>query len=88
MIESQSVLASFWYRACFLMSYLSESFLSEIPEKASESSCPEFFLPKLLGPKVFDFNVSCKIFHKNQQAVIFLFQFVEMWPSCNSLCFE
>ena len=43
MIESQSVLTSFWYRACFLMSYLSESFLFEIPEKASESFLSEVF---------------------------------------------
>ena len=57
MIVSQPVLTSFWYRACFLMSYLSESFLSEIPEKASESFLSEVFLPKLFGPKVFDFNV-------------------------------
>ena len=52
MIESQLVLTSFWYRACFLMSYLSESCLSEIPEKASES-----FLSELFGPKVFNFDV-------------------------------
>ena len=57
MIESQSVLTSFWYRACFLMSYVSECFLSEIPEKASESFLSEVLLPKLFGPKVFDFIV-------------------------------
>ena len=57
MIESQSVLTSFWHRACFLMSYLSESFLSKIPEKASESFLTEVFLPKLFGQKVFDLNV-------------------------------
>ena len=57
MIESQSVLTSFWYRACFLMSCLSESFLFEIPENASESFLSEVFLPQLFGPKVFDFNV-------------------------------
>ena len=32
-------------------------FLSEIPEKASESFLSESFLPKVFRPKVFDFNV-------------------------------
>ena len=36
---------------------LSESFLSEIPEKASESFLSEVFLPKVFCPKVFYFNV-------------------------------
>ena len=39
------------------MSCLSESFLSEIPEKASDSLLSEVFLPKVFRPKVFDFNV-------------------------------
>ena len=39
------------------MSCLSEGFLSEITEKASESFLLEVFLPKVFGPKVFDFNV-------------------------------
>ena len=39
------------------MSYLSESFLSEIPEKASECFLSESFLPKVFHPKVFDFKV-------------------------------
>ena len=39
------------------MSCLSESFLPEIPEKASESFLSEVFLPKVFRPKVFDFNV-------------------------------
>ena len=36
---------------------MSESFLSEIPEKASES-LSEVVFPKLFRPKVLDFNVS------------------------------
>ena len=40
------------------MSCLSESFLSEIPKKASESFLSEDFLPKVFRPKVFDFNVA------------------------------
>ena len=40
------------------MSCLSESFLSDIPKKASKSFLPEVFLPKVFRPKVFDFNVS------------------------------
>ena len=56
MIESQSVLTSFWCRACFLMLYFSESFLSKIPENASESFLSEVFLPKLFSPKIFDFK--------------------------------
>ena len=55
MIESQSVLTSFWYRACCLMSYLSECFFSD------------FLKPKLFGPKVFDFNVVQ--FNKNDQSL-------------------
>ena len=51
-------LTSFRYRACFLMAYLSESSLSDIPEKASESLLSEVFLPKLFGPKVFDSKAS------------------------------
>ena len=43
MIESQSVLTSFWYHFAILMSYLSESFLSEIPEKESERFLSEVF---------------------------------------------
>ena len=39
------------------MSCLSESFLSELPEKASESLLSEVSLPKLFSPKVFDVNV-------------------------------
>ena len=57
MIESQSLLTSFWYRACFLMCICPKDFLSEIPEKASESFLFKVFLPKLFGPKAFDFNV-------------------------------
>ena len=34
------------------MSYLSESFLSEIPKKASKSFLSEAFLPKVFHPKV------------------------------------
>ena len=40
-----------------LVSCFSESFLSEIPEKASESFLSEVVFPKLFRPKVFDFNV-------------------------------
>ena len=58
MIESQSALTSFLYCACFLMSYLSKSFLAKFLNKASESFLSEFFLPKLFGPKVFNFNVN------------------------------
>ena len=37
---------------------LSESFLSEIPEKESERFLSEVvFFPKLFHPRVFDFNV-------------------------------
>ena len=46
------------FNACFLMSYLPESVLSEIPEKASESFLFEVFLPKVFRPKVFDFDVA------------------------------
>ena len=35
---------------------LCESFLSEIPEKVSESVLSEIVSPKLFRPKVFDFN--------------------------------
>ena len=58
MMESQLFLTLVWYNACFLMSCLSESVLSEIPEKASESYLSEVFLPKVFRSKVFDFNVS------------------------------
>ena len=47
------------------MSCLSESFLSEIPEKASESFLSEVFLPKVFRPKVFDFNVQKYISEPN-----------------------
>ena len=40
------------------MSCLSESFLSEIPEKASESLLSEVVFQKLFRPKVLDFNVN------------------------------
>ena len=40
------------------MSFLPESFLSEIPEEASESFLSEVFLPKIFRPNVFDFNLS------------------------------
>ena len=43
------------------MSCFSESFLSEIPEKASESFLSEVVFPKLFRPKVFDFNVTVYI---------------------------
>ena len=39
------------------MSCLSESFLSKIPEKVSESFLSEVFLPKVFRPKVFDYNI-------------------------------
>ena len=43
MIESQSVLTSLWYCACFLVSYLSESFCPEFPKKRPKVLCPKFF---------------------------------------------
>ena len=57
MMESQYFLTYIFNNACFLMSCLSESFLSKIPEKASESFLSEVFLPKVFRLKVFDFNV-------------------------------
>ena len=44
----------FWYRVCLKV------FLSEIPQKASESFLSEVVLPKLFRPKVLDFNVFLK----------------------------
>ena len=56
MIESQVFLNIVSYHACFLMSCLSESLLSEIPEKGSESFSSDVVFPKLFRSKVFDFN--------------------------------
>ena len=39
------------------MSCLFESFLFEMPEKASESFLSEVAFPKLFRPKVFDINI-------------------------------
>ena len=41
----------FWYHVC------PKDFLSEIPEKASESLLSEVVFPKIFHPRVFDFNV-------------------------------
>ena len=61
MMESQLFLTYFGIMLVFLMSCLSESFLSEIPEKASERFLSEVFLPK-----VFDFNVIALHFEEKQ----------------------
>ena len=53
------------------MSRLSECFLSEIPEKQSESFLSEVFLPKVFRQKVFDFNV-CLHHDTVGQIMIFL----------------
>ena len=42
------------------MSCLSDSFLPEIPEKASESFLSKVVFRKVFRPKVFDFNVARK----------------------------
>ena len=57
MMELQLFLTYILVLCLFLMSCLSESFLSEIPEKVPESFLSEVFLPKVFLPKVFDFNI-------------------------------
>ena len=48
--------------SCLLFNVVFVRKLSEIPEKASGSFLSEAPLPKLFGPKVFDFNVFQKFF--------------------------
>ena len=57
MIESQSFLTHILVSCLLFNVVFVRKFLSEIPEKSSESFLSEVFLPKLFGLKVFDFNV-------------------------------
>ena len=63
-----------WYHIC------PKVFLSEIPEKASESFLSEVVLPKLFRPKVFDFNVQENQLSDRQN--IKKLQFWEKYTGC------
>ena len=57
MIEHNYFQHKFSHHAYFLLSCLSESFLSEIPVKKSESLLSDLLFVKLIRPHVFDINV-------------------------------